>query len=247
MTPTFKCHKLNNQMSVSRCLANQAKGLALFGPNAGKYQTCPCDQGIKIKEENQMGTAAVKKHCEDCGRTIYSGRFCSACTTKRRRAEYMGETIKEKVRVPAEVTETKTEMKMEEVKKIKKRPLVVCKECGREMPHQGRGMCGKCYSAWKKAAREAAAPEPKPIYDPFLDAPIPAEPAEKFVIVPVKAKAVKEELARSMVLALQIADDLDRKVLDFIGAEARRCRRTPEQQAMWMLQSHLPESSGEAA
>ena len=214
MTPTFKCHKLNNQMSVSRCLANQAKGLALFGPNAGKYQTCPCDQGIKIKEENQMGTAAVKKHCEDCGRTIYNGRFCSACATK-----------------------------------IKKRPLVICKECGREMPHQGQGMCGKCYSKLvrrpklRAAKEKAKTTEPAPIYDPFLDAPVPDPKPEKFVVVPVKAK----EPEPAPVLSLPIADDLDRKVLEFINSEARRCRRTPEQQAMWMLQSHLPESTGEAA
>lgn len=196
-----------------------------------------------------MTAAAAKKHCEDCGRIVYHGRFCSACTTKRRRAEYMGETIKEKVRVPAEVTETKTEMKMEEVKKIKKRHLVICKECGREMPHQGQGMCGKCYSKLvgrpklRAAKEKAKTTEPAPIYDPFLDAPVPDPKPEKFVVVPVKAK----EPEPAPVLSLPIADDLDRKVLEFINSEARRCRRTPEQQAMWMLQSHLPESTGEAA
>ena len=199
MTSTFRCRKLNNQMPVSRCLANQAKGLAFFGPDAGKYQTCPCDQGIKIKEENQMAA------------------------------------------------------KREGVKKTADgRSIVACKECGREMPHQGQGMCGKCYyklvgrPKLRAAKEKAKTTEPAPIYDPFLDAPVPIPgptKPEKFVVVPVKAK----EPEPAPVLSLAITDDLDRKILEFINSEARRCRRTPEQQAMWMLQSHLPESTGEAA
>jgi len=91
----------------------------------------------------------------------------------------------------------------------------------------------------KQAEATSAAPEPAP--EKFVVGPV--NPEEKFVVAPVKAK----EPEPAPVLSLPIADDLDRKVLEFINSEARRCRRTPEQQAMWMLQSHLPESTGEAA
>ncbi|HQJ31657.1 MAG TPA: hypothetical protein PLG18_11010 [Syntrophales bacterium] len=48
-------------------------------------------------------------------------------------------------------------------------------------------------------------------------------------------------------ITLCFYDDADLDILDFVNAEAKRCRRTPDQQIMWTLQSHLPEIRGEVA
>ena len=49
----------------------------------------------------------------------------------------------------------------------------------------------------------------------------------------------------TLVLKFYNNDDLD--ILDFIGKEAKRCRRTPDQQVLWMLQSHMPAMNGREA
>ncbi len=45
-------------------------------------------------------------------------------------------------------------------------------------------------------------------------------------------------------IILTIVDQTDRDILSFIQTEAKLFRRTVEQQALWMLQSHLPENRG---
>jgi hypothetical protein len=48
-------------------------------------------------------------------------------------------------------------------------------------------------------------------------------------------------------MTLAFVDDTDKAVLEHIKTEARRLRRTPDQQAIWMLQSLMPESQGRGA
>jgi hypothetical protein len=50
------------------------------------------------------------------------------------------------------------------------------------------------------------------------------------------------DIGRACEITLQFVGDTDMSIFDFIESEAKRCRRTPDQQALWMLQSHLPES-----
>ena len=43
-------------------------------------------------------------------------------------------------------------------------------------------------------------------------------------------------------MTLLFEDEIDMRIFDYIESEAKRCRRTPDQQTLFMLQSHLPES-----
>jgi len=39
------------------------------------------------------------------------------------------------------------------------RPLIICKECGRALPHLGRGLCGACYLRVRRKELTALCPE----------------------------------------------------------------------------------------
>ena len=82
MKETFHCKKLNNEISIGKCIRNQKEAIEFFGPDAAKYQSCPCDLGEEMKQ--------MMRKCDDCGRIIYAGHICSIC--KRNKQEILDTT-----------------------------------------------------------------------------------------------------------------------------------------------------------
>ncbi len=70
LSRTFNCRILSvGRMPISRCLQNQEGSVAFWGDleMAMRCESCPCDQGLKIKED--MDKMANKKGtCTNCGR-----------------------------------------------------------------------------------------------------------------------------------------------------------------------------------
>ena len=95
-----------------------------------------------------------------------------------------------------------------------------------------------------KQVDEVAAKHPA-LPDNGDKAPEPKEAARKN-----KQEALKEAAPAPIVkttVVLEFRDEVDLGILDYIDKEAKRCRRTPEQQVLWILQSHLPEMNGREA
>ncbi len=78
---TFKCKKMHISMYVGKCIRNQKEALEFWGPEASRFQSCPCDQGISIKTQME-GDMAKKGTCGNCSRpdmTIHSAGMCGGC------------------------------------------------------------------------------------------------------------------------------------------------------------------------
>lgn len=77
---TFKCLRLKKTFTVGRCVRNQKDALDFWGPNASKFQSCPCDQGIEIRQQMEENMAA-KAICKNCGREmkITQEGLCGGC------------------------------------------------------------------------------------------------------------------------------------------------------------------------
>lgn len=67
---------------------------------------------------------------------------------------------------------------------------------------------------------------------------------EKNITGTIAPVAPSASIHTSSALTLQFLDDVDLRILSYVESEAKRCRRTTDQQALFMLQSHLPESRG---
>src|SRR5574343_495393 len=82
---TFKCARLKKTFTVGRCIRNQKDALAFWGPDAARYQSCPCDQGIKIRQQME-GTMSAKAICRNCGRkmAIMQDHMCGGCCGRSR-------------------------------------------------------------------------------------------------------------------------------------------------------------------
>ena len=115
------------------------------------------------------------------------------------------------------------------------RLLKVCADCGTLKPHHGRGLCPACYTSRKKAGtlppRLIAAPE----------APGPVAPASSPVI---PAKAGIQEMPGPVISVHSPNINLvfpshDQPLYDAILAEARRNRRDPDQQILWIVNEAL--------
>jgi hypothetical protein len=78
---TFKCSRLKKTFTVGRCVRNQKDALDFWGPEASKFQSCPCDQGIKIRQQMEGGVMAAKKKCRNCERVmaISQDGLCGGC------------------------------------------------------------------------------------------------------------------------------------------------------------------------
>ena len=207
-----------------------------WGPDAAMFNKgCPCNKREKV--------LMAKRNCEDCGRIIYQGRLCTNCAKARKDGgEKMEqrEVVKEvDAGVPSNPVMPLTvtgdgQVKDERTGKWTK----VCRECRLLKIHHSHGLCAACH--WiligkpkKEVEREARRKVAKEWVAEKVNGLKKDEPKE---IQPVPAPNI----------VLQFQDDLDADILNYIQAEAKRCRRTPDAQAMWMLQSHLPEMQGRA-
>jgi len=259
MKETFHCKKLNNEISIGKCIRNQKEAIEFFGPDAAKYQSCPCDRGEEMKQ--------MERKCDDCGRTLYSGRICSICkrnkqeildTTKIGEPENSGkqpvkadDSGKEPVKPAAQRKKKKTSPKIAE-----------CKNCGRVMPHVGKGYCGGCYAVVRVAPKEeleAALAEAKERFQ-GVGTPIvgtrrqsrKTQEADRAlhtgeevsrtedIISPVSSPAPPHPPANDdpkvIGIVIPIVTPADFSAYEFINDQADKNRRTIPQQILWMIE-----------
>ncbi len=116
-----------------------------------------------------------------------------------------------------------------------KKQTGVCRECKREKPYVARGLCGKCYSANKKAGT--------------LDAKYPAKglqvdpEQEAFTSVPEKAAAVTTISANTAV-SLEFSHR-DKDLLSYLEDWAKEQRRSVEDQILYILENMVFERNQE--
>ena len=175
----------------------------------------------------------AKRNCEGCGRTIYNGRFCGNCTKARKEKEIM--IPEKKTDLPAVAAQMEPAPEPKEGDRDKNGKLMKrCRICNEVKVHHGQGLCSGCH--WKhvkKPANEAARGKKREALKEVISAPVPID----LVLGPPLRATVM----------LEFRDEVDLGILDYIDKEAKRCRRTPEQQVLWILQSHLPEMNGREA
>jgi hypothetical protein len=147
-----------------------------------------------------------------------------------------------------------------------------CVNCGRNLTHHGRGMCGGCYCVWKttpeekrtealavfaKRVNSLVASDKRQIskrksinnedmLGDFIDECCILEPGTKAKSTEsfdegLKVTARIEAATQAYfapVITLNFEGD-DKAIYDSLCILAKRLRRDPEQQAMWMLQTLL--------
>ena len=190
----------------------------------------------------------AKRNCEGCGRTVYGKRWCNNCRpdgkekgeegketmAPKKKVEKAGLLTRDKAPAPV-VAEVVTAPEPKEGDRDKNGKLMKrCRICNEVKVHHGQGLCSGCF--WrhvKKPANAAARKNKQEALKEVVSAPIPID---LVLGPPLKATVV-----------LEFWDEVDLNILDYIDKEAKRCRRTPEQQVLWILQSHLPEMNGREA
>jgi len=73
----FRCEKLKEKLTVGRCKLNQRDALEFFGPEAARFGSCPCEQGIKMVG-GDMPKVEACKNCERILNIIGKG-LCGTC------------------------------------------------------------------------------------------------------------------------------------------------------------------------
>ncbi len=247
MKSIFRCQKLNAEISIERCIRNQREALEFFGAEASRFQSCPCSRG----EELRM----AERKCESCGRLIYSGHICSVC---KRTAE-AGALVHEcrKVSEPLPFSMPESEEKMG--KKI------ICRNCGREKTLSQNGLCGGCSSRIKGKPKEEIEailaqakedfnnphykPNYKPNYKPTRPASIRKAGAEsdhpslhralEKHWMPVEFHVPKITTVKSEMINIEICTADDKAAIEFIQDQARKNRRSIDQQIYWMIECHM--------
>lgn len=207
---TFKCARLKKTFTVGRCIRNQKDALAFWGPDAARYQSCPCDQGIKIRQQME-GTMSAKAICRNCGRkmAIMQDHMCGGCCGRSR-----GLTGEAKEAALAKARED---------------------FMGKEPKSRGN------YRPRKPKVEE------KPKTDPGSGAiaagsplggktKVEEKPKEDSLASFIKERCIIEQGPdkNDHIIVLRF-DDGDSALLDNVRALARRFRREPAQQILWMI------------
>jgi hypothetical protein len=242
---------LGMTIKMSRCNLTSKQELEFWGPNAAQFNRgCPCNK--------REATIMAKRNCEGCGRTVYGKRWCNNCRPDgKEKGEEGKETMAPKKKVEKAGLLTTEEFCKQVDEVAAKHPALPdngdkapepkegdrdkngklmkrCRICNEVKVHHGQGLCSGCF--WrhvKKPANAAARKNKQAALKEVVSAPIPID---LVLGPPLKATVV-----------LEFRDEVDLGILDYIDKEAKRCRRTPEQQVLWILQSHLPEMNGREA
>lgn len=232
---TVKCPMLGMTIKMSRCNLTSKQELEFWGPNAAQFNRgCPCNK--------REATIMAKRNCEGCGRTVYGKRWCNNCRPDGKEKGEEEIVITEKkieattgTGTPVVAVQTAPAPEPKEGDRDKNGKLMKrCRICNEVKVHHGQGLCSGCF--WrhvKKPANAAARKNKQEALKEVVSAPIPID---LVLGPPLKATVV-----------LEFRDEVDLGILDYIDKEAKRCRRTPEQQVLWILQSHLPEMNGREA
>jgi hypothetical protein len=213
-TETFKCHKLKTSITVGRCIRNQKEAVEFFGPDASRYESCPCDQGLEKKNA-----------------TMITGSPCGA---------------KPVIIETGEGT-------------MGNRKEIACKNCGFVGPTKGLELCFRCYDTQnnaKKKGRDAcealrlakirrqegtrirrvASQYKKPV-EVVEVGNLPGQPALSFLpAMPDKMPALQGTGEPFIVVSFSPNDNA---LFDGLQALARKYRRTPDQQLLWLLEHEM--------
>ena len=255
VAPTFRCRKLG-EMPISKCLRNQREWTAFFGSakKAEKCGSCPCDQGKKIME----GKTMAERECEKCGRTIYSGKFCSVCQQVQKVKETFAlapspipdETKSDILSKPTDNPPKQEAAPPPPPKRKQKKVTRPCANCGRDLPIIGKGMCGGCYNIVRITPQEALAEALKDAAERFTgEAPsikgrrpsgTPGLLPKESLPEPAPEKPVPTVHDPSTTtLSLLFITEQDKRVRDFLQGLADKNRRTVPQQVLWMVECQM--------
>ena len=213
----FKCRSLKRTFTVGRCLRNQKDALVFWGPDASKYQSCPCDQGIEIRQqmEGTMGARAICRNCERemalmqdgmCGGCFNRGKGLSGEEREKAlaqaKADFQGKGPRGGGRAPRVKSAAPPPRKAKVEGTAKKDPA-----SGAIAPGSPLGLSPKVEGAAKKDT-----------VSDFVDkCLIPSDP-------------------RTIILHFNNGDEA---LLEKLSATAKRFRREPAAQILWMLQHGL--------
>lgn len=183
-------------------------------------------------ERPDLNIANAKGHCHTCyaaGKDLEGEDLLAALLEVKERVndpEYhrVGKRI-ETLTIPPEKNESMT-------RSYRSHRFGPCTACGKQAPIKAQGMCNSCHyekvEKPKKEAKIAGKTVPIKVMTKGISPPPDHEHSEK----------------STALLTLAFQDETGMSIFNHIESEAKRCRRTPDQQALFMLQSHLPGSRG---
>jgi hypothetical protein len=218
----FKCSKLKSTFTVWRCVRNQKDALDFWGPNASKFQSCPCDQGIEIRQQMEGEVMSVHKECRNCGRimAISQDGMCGGCFNRGKHLE--GQDKLEALAQAKEDFEGRG-------------PLTT----GKRGPRIIAGKKAEKPLSTKHSSRKPDRKESTTIFSPMPtrdDQDPKLAKAFDLPDVQVSRDIVETFAAYQIILHF---DDGDEKLYAGLKALARKYRRTPDQQLLWLLEHEL--------
>jgi hypothetical protein len=236
ITETFKCQKLKAIITVGRCLQSQKQALEFWGPEASKFQSCPCDQG---REFSAAAKPSISVKVEDTIKTDPDSGAIDA-----------GIPMGGKPKVEGKDMSAKKD----------------CRNCERNMAIAQDGLCGGCFNRGKgltgsdqlialAKAREdfkGKGPLTTGKRGPQINA---RKKAEKPLSAKLSSRKTDRKPEKSIIQYAEMAsllpslDAVDSVTIHFTSADAalsegllslaRKYRRTPDQQLLWMLEKEI--------
>lgn len=232
ITETFKCQKLKTSITVGRCIRNQKEAVEFFGPDASRYESCPCDQGLEKKNatmttgspcgakpviiETGGETMGNRKEitCKNCG---FVGptkglELCFRCYDTQNYAKKHGGNVNEALRLANIRRQEGTRIRR--VASQYKKPVEVV-EVGNLLPAK---------LSRRKTTR-------------IIEGDIPGQRALSFLpAMPDKMPALQGTGEPFIVVSFSPNDNA---LFDGLQALARKYRRTPDQQLLWLLEHEM--------
>lgn len=206
---TFVCKKLKLSITPQRCIRNQREALQFWGPEASKFNSCPCKTGLEIQEE-ENGMAKRGK-CTNCGREplniIGVHNLCSSCYTAAgdKTGEYREAALKD---AAIRLNDPKNGRSVNSAKR---------RMDGDEKQEDIRDLVG-VESLLNNEQMNKEVKQTDEVKKVYVDPPIP---------VPVPWK----------VISLAFVTDADMKLYEKILSLAALDRRVPDQEIMIMLEA----------
>ena len=230
------CPSCREEITELRCKMLRAENVKFWGDRSFEMTRCPCEREKKVMAKGRCS------NCERYGVNLQPGTGrCCQCSKYITGTRYDPESRNIKL---AEAKELYGNLKPGERKPVSKErktdgKIGLCTECGRDDKRiygsRGISRCGRCKSAFYNKSKSS-----KNL--PTLSDDLPAQ-AHQSPPLPETKKTTKgyDTPDKTEHIILTFLDITDREILEFLQMEAQRCRRSVEQQAMWLLQSHLPD------
>lgn len=247
-------------MTAGKCLRLQEEAIATFGADkAGKCTTCPCDQGIEIRRGIEMAKKKGKKICVNCGRLMVIAQegLCGGCWWRSR--GLTGEWREEALKKAAADFGGVPEGQRAKQRKFYRGPRVKpeAPEIVKLVPLDGKphDVVTAIDEELMGLADGAASKHPGLTFEPAAPGQEKYGTPEEIVetaTVTIEAKANPgdrhfrlhgghlwlpgEESCPAVVVAFP---DGDERIYDGLVRLAKRYRRSPDQQLLWLLEKEL--------